>query len=605
MNRNRAVLLAATGLACGLLTTLGCEARNAKPGPAQVQAGPDPELVGPDLFEDVTAAAGVDFAYRNGEEVKPPHLAILESLGGGLAVVDYDGDGLLDLYLVGGGHYGGTDNKQILGHPGRLYRNLGGWKFKDVTAEAGLDKLAGGAPWFYSHGAAVADYDRDGWPDLLVTGWRRVALFRNVPADPADPAKGRRFEDVSASTGLAEGITWATSAAWADLDGDGFPDLYVCQYVNWSWDNHPTDCNYDGKTRDVCPPKKFHGLKHKVYRNTGAGRFEDVTESVGLARGGEHVSKGLGVVTVDVNLDGKPEVYVANDTVPNFLYVNRSAKGQIKLDEQGAPAAVALDGGGSPNGSMGVDAGDPFGLGRPSIWVTNYENELHALYRNECTPARPFFLFVTPAAGIAAIGQKFVGWGTGFVDVDHDGFEDIVVVNGHAIRYPTGTTRRQKPVLLRNRDGKFKDATPRGGPYFRQEHLARGLVMADLDNDGKVDLVASHMNDPVAVLRNVAPDGHHWLGVELARKDHADVVGARVVLEAGGRKQTRFAKGGGSYASSPDRRLVFGLGDADAVDKVTAHWPDGTQQEWTGLRPDRYHVLTQGEKEPRQPGGTK
>jgi hypothetical protein len=586
---------AVAALACG------CGTGSVAPPPVQVQPAADADLSGPDLFDDVTASSGVAFAYRNGEEVKPPHLAILESLGGGLAVLDYDGDGLLDLYLGGGGHFGGPDNKQIVGLPGRLNRNLGGWKFQDVTAEAGLGTLAGTVPWFYSHGAAVADYDRDGWPDLLVTGWGRVALFHNVPADPADPKKGRRFEDVSEAVGLARGITWATSAAWADLDGDGFPDLYVCQYVDWSFANHPS-CNYDGTTPDVCPPKKFKGLQQKVYRNTGSGRFEDVTATAGLVGGGEHSGKGLGVLAVDVNLDGKPEVYVTNDTEANFLYMNRSEKGQVRLDQQAALAAVALDGGGSPNGSMGVDAGDPFGTGRPALWVTNYENELHALYRNECNKDRPFFIFATPSAGIAAIGQKFVGWGTGFVDVDHHGHEDLVIVNGHAIRYPTGATRRQKPVLLRNQGGKFKDITPRGGPYFRQEHLARGMVLADLDNDGKVDVVVSHMNDPVAVLRNVAPDGDHWLGVELAGKGHADVVGARVVLEAGGRKQTRFAKGGGSYASSPDRRLVFGLGEAKQVEKLTVFWPDGTQQGWTGLPIDRYHTLTQGEKEPRVRG---
>jgi hypothetical protein len=583
-----------------LLTSMGCDKGQSGSGPVQAQTD-DPELTGPDLFEDVTASSGIAFSYRNGEEVTPPHLAILESLGGGLAVIDYDGDGLYDLYLVGGGHFGGPDNKQILGLPGRLYRNLGGWKFQDVTAEAGLDKLAGGSPWFYSHGAAVADYDRDGWPDLLVSGWRRIALLRNVPTDPMDPKKGRRFEDVSAPAGLDNGVTWATSAAWADLDGDGFADLYACQYVDWSFANHP-DCNYDGKTPDVCPPKKFSGLRHKVYRNTGTGRFEDESDSAGLSPGGEQIGKGLGVVAVDVNFDGRPEVYVANDTVANFLYVNRSEKGKIRLSEEAKSAAVALDGNGSPNGSMGVDAGDPFGIGRPSIWVTNYENELHALYRNECKDSRVFFLFVTPATGIAAIGQKFVGWGTGFVDVDRDGDEDLVAVNGHAIRYPTGATRRQKPVLLRNQDGRFKDVTPRGGNYFRQEHLARGMVLADLDNDGKVDMVSSHMNEPYALIRNTAPGENHWVGIQLSRKDFADVVGSRVVLESGGRKQTRFAKGGGSYASSPDRRLVFGLGTSDKVDKVTVYWPDGTQQEWTSLRPDRYHVLAQGEKEAREPG---
>jgi len=585
-------------LAAGLIAlAAGC---GPKPNQATTTApAPDPDLVGPNLFQDVTAASGIDFAYRNGEEAG--HLAILESLGGGVALIDYDGDGLLDVYIPGGGYYDGPDKKEIKGHPGRLYRNLGGFRFEDVTQEAGLDVLADRKPWFYTHGAAVVDYDRDGWPDLLVTGWGRIALFHNEP-DPGPRVGGRRFVDVTHKAGLDKGVTWATSAAFADFDGDGWPDLYVCQYVDWSFANHPTDCDYDGKTRDVCPPKRFSGLPHKVYRNKGDGTFVDVSEVAGLLKGGPSASKGLGVLAVDVNGDGKPDVYAANDTVDNFLYVNHSTPGKIRFEEAGVLAGVARDGNGTANGSMGVDAGDPDGAGKPCLWVTNYEKELHALYRNESTPDNVLFLFDTPASGIAAIGQTFVGWGTGFLDWDHHGWEDIFIANGHAIRYPTGADRFQKPVLLRNKGkGKFKDMTPRGGEYFRTPHLARGVALGDLDNDGRVDVVVSHLNQPVTVLKNVAPTGgNHCLGVRLAGKGRADYVGARLVLEAGGRKQARFAKGGGSYASAPDARLVWGLGPADQVDRLTVTWPDGSEQTWTGLKVDRYYRLVQGEKDPQE-----
>jgi hypothetical protein len=593
-------------LAGVLLAGWACGPRNKAPvsAPEKGRAA-RAEDAGPPLFRDITKTSGIDFTYRNGEE--PGHLAILESLGGGVGVIDFDGDGLLDLFLVGGGEYTGPDKKIIAGRPCKLYRNLGGGKFKDVTREVGLDRLAGEQPWFYTHGVAVGDYDRDGWPDLLVTGWGRVVLFHNVPVDPRDPSKGRRFEDVTEKAGLGKGITWATSAGWADLDGDGYPDLYICQYVNWSWANHPS-CTYDGKTHDVCPPKNFSGLEHKVFLNKAGRTFEDVSATVGLAKGGPDSSKGLGVLIVDVNGDGKPDVYVANDTVDKFLYLNRSTPGKILFEEMAMKTGVARDDRGSPNGSMGLDAGDYDGRGLPSLWVTNYENELHALYQNQCKGNHLWFSFQTTAAGIAAIGQKYVGWGTSFIDFDLDGWEDIFVSNGHAIRYPTGVgvTRRQKPIYLHNLGGgKFVSSPRRLGEYGESEHLGRGVGFIDLDNDGKVDVVLNHMNEPVTVLHNIAPEGNHWLGVQLVGKDHADVVGARVVLAAGDRQQTRFAKGGGSYASSSDRRLVYGLGKTNKVERVTVIWPNGDKQEWTGLAIDHYHRLVQGKEDAEAYPGTK
>ncbi len=595
--RNR-FLLGVAGLCAGLLPIAGCGSKAPEAKPAVVEkaakkegtaSGPDPLPKGP-LFEDVTAASGVRSVYDNGEEVKPPHLSILESLGGGLAELDYDGDGLLDLYFPGGGYFGGKDNQDILGRTGKLFRNLGGFKFEDVTEKAGLGKLAGGAPWFYSHAGAACDYDKDGWVDLLVTGWRQVALLHNE----SDGKGGRKFTDVTAAAGMGQGVTWATSAAWADLDGDSLPDLYVCQYVDWSFAKNPP-CNYDGKTPDVCPPKNFFGLRHLVFHNLGGGKFREMGKEAGLPDGGDR-GKGLGVVAADVNGDGKPDIYVGNDTVDNYLYVNRSTPGQIKLEELGVIAGVARDGNGSANGSMGVDMGDLDGSGLPAIWVTNYENELHALYRNLSKNKEASFLFQTPGSGIAAIGQKYVGWGTGFVDIDHHGYEDLVVVNGHAIRFPTTTGRKQKPVLLRNTAGKFKVMTDRGGDYFSSDHLSRGMCLGDLDNDGATDMLVANMNEPAAVLKNIAcgSNGLHWAGFSLAKPDKGDVTGARVEVVAGGRSQFRFAKGGGSYASSPDRRLVVGLGTGDKIDRVTVRWPDGKQESFSGARIDRYQKLVQG-----------
>ncbi len=537
------------------------------------------------LFEDATEASGIRSTYRNGEDTAD-HYSILESLGGGVALIDFDGDGLLDVFLPGGGTFTGADKKTITGAPCKLYRNLGKGKFEDVTEKAGLS-----GPWLYTHGAAVGDIDRDGWPDLLVTGWGGVRLFHNRPG----PKGGRVFVDITAKAGLDRGITWAVSAAFADLDGDGYPDLYLAQYVDWSFDKNPV-FRYDGKTRDVAPPREFNGLDDLVFRNTGKLTFEGCGAKAGIVKGGATVGKSLGVIASDLDGDGRPDVYVANDTTDNHLYRNRSKPGAISLEELGMKAGVARDDTGRPNGSMGLGLGDHARSGMPALWVTNYQAELHALYRNESSKGRMLFTHETAAAGIAALGQTHVGWGTAFLDADLDGWEDLFVVNGHAIRSPTmaGVTRKQRPVLMLNTSGRFKEANARLGKSRDTPRDGRGAAFGDLENRGRTDVIISHVNEPAVVLRAIGAEGNGWIGFDLRGKGHACTVGARVAVEAGGATRMRWRHSGGSYASSSDPRLVFGLGKVDKVEKVTVTWPDGTTTTLDGPAAGRYHQVKQG-----------
>jgi hypothetical protein len=304
------------------------------------------------------------------------------------------------------------------------------------------------------------------------------------------------------------------------------------------------------------------------------------------------------VLFIDVNGDGKPDIYVANDTVDKFLYINRSIKGQLRFEEVAQVAGVAGDEHGEPNGSMGLDATDCNGSGRPSLWVTNYVGELHALYRNECQRGNEGFFHVSESSGIAGIGRRTAGWGTGFLDFDLHGWEGIFLTTGDAYRHNPKLPRAQKPVLFRNQGGGFfQDVSAQAGPYFQVGHKGRGVALADFDNDGRIDLAISHLNEPMTILRNEADTaGKHWLGVELAGANHRDVVAARIILEAGGRQQVRFAKGGGSYLSSSDRRHVFGLGSVDRIERLRVVWPSGIEQRWQQLAIDRYWRLVEGDQ---------
>lgn len=576
------VLLLLGGGAWWLLSAPAPPTLPTPPGPDVTE--PAPYVVsGPLWFRDVTATSGVNFTCRTGTEAD--QFTILETLGGGVALFDYDGDGLLDLFVVGGGTIG--PGQQLPGQPCKLYRNQGAMKFADVTQEVGL----GGVAWWYTHGVAVADYDRDGRPDLLVTGYGRVALFRN---------DGGRFVDVTARVGLVD-TSWATSAGWGDLDGDGYPDLYVCHYVDWSWTNNPT-CKGQlaGVTRDVCAPQKFKPLVHALFRNDRGQRFTDETKAQNFKPDG----CGLGVLLADVNADGKPDIYVGNDASNNFLFVNRSqGQGQLTLQEKGFEAGVAVNEGGRYDGSMGVDAGDFDGSGRASLWVTNFQGDLHGLYLNR---GQERFDHHSRAAGLGAIGLHYVGFGTNFLDVDNDGWEDLVIVNGHVLRRPVmGSPHKQRPVLLHNVATRgrrvFREISPQGGTFFETPQLGRGLAVGDLDNDGWPDLVVSHSDAPVVILRNeaaAAKPGARWLGLKLERKDGRDAVGSTVTVElTTGRKLTRFVKGGGSYLSARDPRLLIGLDDAASIKNVAVRWSWGATQTWDTLEPGRYYKLSEGQKE--------
>jgi enediyne biosynthesis protein E4 len=549
----------------------------------QIDTAPADASAGPPIFTDVTANSGIAFTYRNGEEAD--QLTILESLGGGVALIDYDQDGLLDIFVTAGGCFAGADGREIRGHPNRLYKNLGGWKFKDVTAEVGLPTEG----TFYSHGVAVGDYDNDGWPDLLVTGYGRLALYRNDHG---------RFTDMTESVGLRDQrpLHWSTSAAWADLDGDGRADLFICHYVDWSFANHPPCPGGIGPRHvDVCSPTRFRPLAQQLFLSKANGTFQDATAAAGIKPG-----KGLGVVIIDVDHDGRPDIYVANDAYDNHLYLNRDGG---RFEEVGLSRGVALSEQGVSAGSMGVDAADYDGSGHFSLFVTNFQQEPHDLYQND---GRGQFRHASRRAGITALGLNFVGFGTGFIDYDRDGAEDLFISNGHAYRYPSPpATLAQRAVLLHNparqpgglAEVRFQKVSEQAGEYFRSVHRGRGVAFGDLDNDGRVDIVVSHCNEPVAILRNTDPTPNHWLGVRLVGNPYRDAVGAELSLEVGGRKLTRAIKGGGGYLSANDSRVVFGLGSTPRADRLTVRWPSGRVQTWDGsaLGADRYVRLREGE----------
>jgi hypothetical protein len=531
----------------GLMFCSGCGSgtlspnESPRPAAAEGSSSQDPLI-------DVAAQVGPHFTYANGEESGLS--AILESLGGGLGWLDYDRDGWLDLVVSGGGKYS-TD--RITGKPSGMFRNLEARKFQAVGAACRID-----ASNLYTHGVAIADYDADGFADILITGYGAPQLWKNL-------GDGTFFE-VAFQAALTNSL-WSSSAGWADFNGDGLLDLYLAHYVNWSFDNNPL-C-LQGERREICSPREFEPLPDTLYYNQGDGAFQDVSQSAGLREDG----KGLGVLLCDIEPDGDMDIYVANDTTDNFLYVNDGAG---KFEEVGLSRGVALDDKGIPNGSMGVDICDFNFDGRPDLWVTNYEREAFALYRNE---GSGHFLHLSQRLGVTDLGGLFVGFGTACGDFDSDGDADVIVANGHVIKYSLASPRRQTPLLLQFEEKRFRRATFPPGSYFTKALEGRGLAVADYDQDGDLDVAISHLNEPLALLNNQFRQEPRHLDLELiGTSSNRDAVGARVELQLGERRYVRQVIGGGSYLSHSSCIVHFALPGELPIRELVIHWPSGEVQ---------------------------
>ena len=539
---------------CVALLVVGCKPSNETNDATSrnsVEAS-SPALSEPSIrFEDITTATGLSHHYRNGEESN--QYAYIESIGGGLAVFDYDRNGFPDLFFPGGGLI--HTDQSITPLPGTLWQNDQSRRFTNVSHVSIVDKAT-----VYSNGVASGDLNNDGFPDLLVTGYCGLQFFVNQGDGT--------FVEQAVSSGLIDSL-WSTSAGLGDLNNDGSLDVYIAHNTDWSWVNHP-ECMRSATDREICAPSAFKGLPDEIYRNNNDSTFQ----SIGLESGLKADGRGLAVVLADLNQDSKLDIYVANDTTYNFLFVN---KGDAKFEEIGIPSGAGLDHTGNPNGSMGIAVLDFDGNLLPDLWVTNYENETCALYLNY---GQFSFRCGTLSTGIVTLGTLFVSFGTVSGDFDLDGDEDIVVANGHVYRFPKGNSVEQLPLLMGNSgDGKLVRQKTEASNYFGQKWRGRGVAAFDFDNDGDLDLAMSHVNQPSAILENKTMASGNWCTFELiGTVSNRDCIGSRVVFQTNKKRYLRTIVGGGSYLTQNPYLVHCGFPSNETLEQAEITWPNGNTQ---------------------------
>jgi hypothetical protein len=522
------------------------------------------------------AASGIRWVHQNG---RSPEMYLPETVGAGCAFIDYDNDGWMDIYLVNSGKCDFFDSQPPLRNA--LYRNNRDGTFTDVTEKAGV---AGGG---YGMGVAVGDYNGDGLPDLLVTQYNGVILYRNNGDGT--------FTDVTRKAGLpAQG--WASSAVWFDYDNDGKLDLFICRFVDFDKSKNKFCGDRAKGDRYYCIPRVYDPMPNWLFHNNGDGSFTDVSQDSGIANS---LGKAWGVVASDINNDGRMDLFVANDTVGNFLFVNR---GNGKFQEVGLPANVGYSSEGRARSGMGVDSADYDQDGWPDLFVTNVDQEMYSLYHSNRDET---FDDMAIPYGIGKVTRLMSGWGVKFFDYDNDGTLDLFLANGHPddkIEAHSTEVKYREPMLIFHGTGRgFENVTAASGPTFSKLYAARGMAIGDFNNDGAVDVLVAINNGAPLLLKNQVGQLNHWLGVRLvAKRANPDAVGALITWQAGDLQRSHFKTGAGSYLASHDPRVVLGIGRRTQIDWVEVKWPlpSGRTERFTNLPLDQYIALVEGQGDP-------